>query len=71
MISVRVDEDLKEKMGKYPDINWSEYIRKNIERRLKQEDMKKASEIMEELARKTDPNWSGAKEIRRWRQRDE
>jgi len=71
MISVRVDEDLKEKMGKYPHINWSEYIRENIERRLKQEEMKKAFEIMDQLSQKTDPHWSGAQEIRRWRHRDE
>jgi hypothetical protein len=71
MISVRVDEDLKEKMGKYPHINWSEYIRENIERRIKQEDMKKASEIMDRLSQKTDPGWRGAEEIHRWRHRDE
>ena len=71
MISVRVDEGLKEKMGRYPQINWSEYIRENVERRVREEEMREASEVMDGLSRKTDPQWSGAREIRRWRSRDE
>ena len=71
MISVRVDEGLKEKMGRYPQINWSEYIRENVERRVREEEMREASEVMDELSAKTDPRWSGAREIRRWRSRDE
>ena len=71
MISVRVDEGLKEKMGRYPQVNWSEYIRENVERRVREEEMREASEVMDELSRKTDPQWSGAREVRRWRSRDE
>jgi len=37
VISVRVPDELKEKMKKY-DINWSEEIRKFIERKIKNEE---------------------------------
>ena len=71
MISVRVDEGLKERMAKYPEVNWSEYVRDSIERRIRQKEMERASEVMDQLSRKTDPGWSGAQEVRRWRRRDE
>jgi len=40
VISVRVPDELKEKMKKY-DINWSEEIRRFIERKIKNEEKAK------------------------------
>lgn len=37
MLSVRVDEELKERMRRLPGVNWSKFIRENIERRIKEE----------------------------------
>jgi len=71
MISVRVDEELQEKMRKYPDINWSQQIRETIEKRIQQEEMRRAAQTMDKIAEKTDPAWSGADEVQRWRRRDE
>lgn len=69
MLSVRVDDDLKERMRRYPQVNWSEYIRESLERKIREEEMKEATREMDELAEKTTGNWNGADEIRKWRDR--
>ena len=69
MISVRVDEELRRRMRKLPSVNWSEYIRASIEEKIKEEEMRQAAEAMDRLAEKTSGDWSGAEEIRRWRDR--
>lgn len=71
MLSVRVDEELQEKMRRYPHINWSQQIREIIEKRIKEEEMRQAAQTMDRLAEKADPAWSGADEVQRWRHRDE
>jgi hypothetical protein len=70
MISVRVDDQLKEKMSQHPEINWSEHIREQIEKKIDQLEAQKAIEIMNNIAEKTG-NWNGQEEITRWRKRDE
>ncbi len=42
-ITVKVDEELKRKM-KLVKVNWSEYIRESIQRRVELEDRKSAAE---------------------------
>jgi hypothetical protein len=71
MISVRVDEELQEKMRRYPKINWSQQIRETIEKRIQQEEMRQAAQTMDKIAEKTDPQWSGSDEVQRWQRRDE
>lgn len=66
---MRVDDDLKERMRRYPQVNWSEYIRESLERKIREEEMKEATREMDELAEKTTGNWNGADEIRKWRDR--
>jgi len=66
---VRVDDDLKERMRRYPQVNWSEYIRESLERKIREEEMKEATRELDELAEKTTGNWNGADEIRKWRDR--
>lgn len=68
MISVRVEEELKRKMKALPSVNWSEYIREAVERRIREEEMRKACETMDRLAEKTSGKWSGTEEIRKWRE---
>ncbi|QDA31477.1 hypothetical protein FH039_07535 [Thermococcus indicus] len=48
VISVRVPDELKEKMKKY-DINWSEEIRRFIALRISKEEKKRTLEMMHEL----------------------
>ena len=78
IISVRIDEETKAKMDLYKDINWSEVLRDAIRRRVEVEEALrrkdfdvaralKASEHIEKLRAKTTGEWSGVKEIRKWR----
>jgi len=79
VVSVRVDEETKAKMDLYKDVNWSEVIRRAIKARIEVEERLrrridrakalKASEDMERLRAKTSGKWSGAEEIRKWREK--
>ncbi len=48
VISVRIPDELKAKMKEF-DVNWSEEIRKFIERRIREEEKEKALRKMHEL----------------------
>lgn len=73
-----MDEKTKAKMGRYKDVKRNEAIRDSIERRMEIEegirsgiDKKralKASEDMKRLRTKSSGKWSGAEEIRKWRE---
>ncbi|KXA96954.1 hypothetical protein AKJ39_03945 [candidate division MSBL1 archaeon SCGC-AAA259J03] len=77
VVSVRVDEETKERMESMPHINWSEIMREAIEKRIRKEEvgnrnvspqsLKKASEITDELRRRA-PGWRSVEEVRKWRQ---
>ena len=79
VISVRVEEEVKEKMDQYKHVNWANVIRDAIKRRIEVEETMrgeidraralKASEDMERLRFKSTGRWSGVEEIRRWRER--
>jgi hypothetical protein len=60
---------MHEEMRNLQDINWSEEIRRAIEQRLRKEKMKKACEVQDQLREKARGKWSGAKEIKKWRER--
>ncbi len=67
-VTITVPEDLKREMKKLRRINWSEVARGAFEERLRQEEMAKASQAIDRLrASSKTPGWSGAKEIRKWR----
>ena len=78
MVSVKVDEETKEKMDALKDVNWSEVIRRSIRERIETEEMlrrridraraEKASDDMEKIRAKTSGKWSGVGEIRKWRE---
>ncbi len=71
MLSVRIGKDLKEKMFKYKHVNWSEVIRRNIKRELKnleRRDLARALLLNERYLIKPDEGFSSVKEIRKWRE---
>lgn len=66
-VTIRISEDLKRKMREFKNVNWSEYLREAIVRKIREEEAKVACRIMDEIAAKTGRDWSGVEEIRKWR----
>jgi predicted CopG family antitoxin len=56
-ITVNVDDDLKERMEKHPEINWSEVTRQAIQEKIE------TLEVMEELTSKSELTESDVQEI--------
>lgn len=77
VVSVKVDKELKEKMRRFSNVNWSETIREAIRRavaeeelrgrRVDPEEVREASRLTD-LIRKSAEGWSSTEEIRKWRQ---
>lgn len=67
-ITITVPEELKRELQKRKKTNWSLVARRAFEEELRQEEMTTAAEGIDRLrmSGKT-PGWSGAKEVRRWR----
>ena len=64
VISVRVSRDLKERMSKVRE-NWADYIRRRIERRIKEHEILEALRRIDEIRSKTRMNvYHAAKTIR-------
>ena len=74
---MKVDRELKEKMRRFSNVNWSETIREAIRRavaeeelrgrRVDPEEVREASRLTD-LIRKSAEGWSSTEEIRKWRQ---
>ena len=56
-ITVNVDDDLKERMDRHPEINWSEVTRQAIQEKIE------ALEVMDELTSESDLTESDVQEI--------
>jgi len=56
-VTVNVDDDLKERMEKHPEINWSEVTRQAIQEKIE------ALEVMDELTGKSELTESDVQEI--------
>ncbi len=56
-ITVNVDDDLKERMEKHPEINWSEVTRQAIQKKIE------ALEVMDELTSESDLTENDVQEI--------
>lgn len=77
VVSVKVDERTKEKMRRLSHVNWSEAIRKAIQRTIEEEELKErkvdpkdieeACKISDSI-RRPSPGWSSTEEIRKWRE---
>ncbi len=71
VISVRVDEDLKKKMEKMKQVNWSEIVRKAIKEKIEQQGHKniaKAVLINEEIRKRAPSEFDSTVIIRQWRE---
>ncbi|MBD3226796.1 MAG: hypothetical protein GF329_01305 [Candidatus Lokiarchaeota archaeon] len=79
VVSFKIDPELKKKMQKFKDINWSEVLREAVKKRIKiEEELRsnefdralaiKASAEIDDLRGKTSGVWNGAEEIRKWRE---
>ncbi len=67
-VTVTVPEGLKKKMEQVPGVNWSEVAREAFEETIRRKQMREAAEAMDRLRESVKaPGWSGAREIRKWR----
>ena len=67
-VTVTVPEGLKKKMEQVPGVNWSEVAREAFEDTIRRKQMREAAETMDRLRESVKaPDWSGAREIRKWR----
>jgi hypothetical protein len=67
-VTITVPEELKREMKKRRRINWSLVARKAFEETMRQEDRAKAAERIDRLRLSgKGAGWSGAREIRKWR----
>ena len=48
VITVKVPKEMKKKMNEFK-INWSDYIRKSIESKIQESELRKASQKLEEI----------------------
>jgi len=77
VVSIKVDDKTKEMMESFPDINWSDVIRRRIRERLDTEERlrrgidtgraMKAALRMDEIRKRMSGRWNGAREVRKWR----
>ncbi|MDW8358969.1 MAG: hypothetical protein RMK31_00085 [Candidatus Caldarchaeum sp.] len=79
VVSFRIDDELRRKMRRLSHINWSEVVRKAIAervaleealgsmRKLDLEAVETAVKGIDRLRSKTSGRWSGAEEVRKWR----
>lgn len=80
VVTVRVDDELKKRMDRLRHVNWSEVVRRAIAERIALEETLASSRIIDvrrleeairdqdRLRSKTTGKWSGAEEIRKWRE---
>jgi len=76
---VKVDDEAKRRMEAFPDVNWSEVIRRsiyeqiaireNLRRPFDRRKAVRAAASMDALRKRMSGRWNGAKEIREWRDR--
>ncbi len=80
IVTVRLDEKLKAKMRRLKHVNWSQVIRTAVDQRIELEEslassrtlnmdlLRKAMRDQDRLRAKTSGAWSGAGEVRKWRE---
>ena len=68
-ITVRVPLELKKRMERFPSVNWSDVVRKAIEEKLRELEIREALEAMDEIALKAKPRRPLAEVIREFRDR--
>lgn len=66
-VTVRVPEELKDRMKHCKSVNWSEVARKAFEDAARKEEIQCAAEAIKNLRMENNAEWNGAGEIRKWR----
>ncbi len=70
-VTISVPEELKKKMEHAGGVNWSEVARQAFEEAVRRREMLEAAQDIDRLREETkSPGWSGAREIRKWRDAD-
>ncbi len=67
-LTITLPKELKEKMKKIKNINWSEVARKAFEEEIRKIERIKASEEIDKLRKESKVEWNGVEEIRKWRE---
>jgi hypothetical protein len=67
VVTIRVPEDLKERMNRHDDVNWSEVARSAFEAAILREERMKAIEEISSILETDGSDWDGVEEIRKWR----
>ncbi|MHB8566136.1 MAG: VapB-type antitoxin [Nitrososphaerales archaeon] len=78
IISVRVDDKLKQKKDQLKEVNWSEVTRKVIGEKIRETELWQPVDVIllvesstnTDALRKRIEGWDSTTEIRRWRERD-
>jgi len=68
-VTVRIPRELKERMNRFSRVNWSEVVRRAIEEKVREEEVKWALNVMDEVSRKVKPKKPLAEVIREFRDR--
>ena len=68
IITIRIPRELKEKMKKYREINWSEVVRRALEERIRIQERIEATRRMDKIRRKVKPVKRG--ELDKWIRED-
>ena len=68
-ITVRIPLELKKRMEKFPNVNWGDVVRKAIEEKLRELEIREAVEVMDEIASKARPGRPLAEVVREFRDR--
>jgi len=70
-VTVSVPDELKKRMEHMKAVNWSEVARQAFEETVRRGKMVRASENIDRLRSEVGRSkWSGAREIRKWRDRN-
>jgi len=65
--TVRIPRGLKERMNRFSHVNWSDVVRRALEERVREEEVKWALGAMDEVSRKARPGKPLAEVIREFR----
>ena len=66
-VTVRVPEELKDRMKRCKSVNWSDVARKAFEDAARKEEVVNAAQAIKNLRLESTIEWNGSKEIRKWR----
>ena len=68
IITIRIPNELREKMKKYPNINWSEVVREAITRKIETIERLEASKKIDQIRKRVKPVEKG--ELEKWIKED-